>query len=158
MNVSDCMRREVFTVKTGTSLFEAMRLMGTQMIGTVPVIDDNRHLVGVLLLADVLTQFMPRFVQVLDSTDFVHDFGRFEMGPPSSALLGRSLADLMRPPFSLAEDSGLMQAMVYMHNHRVNDVPVVDRDKRLVGIVSRMRVGSVFLMDWLNKMDEGAHD
>ena len=57
--VSDCMRTQVYTVKTGATLVEATRIMSSYMVGTVPVIDDERYVVGVLVLDDLLTQFMP---------------------------------------------------------------------------------------------------
>lgn len=154
MQVSDCMRTQVFTVGTGATLAEAMRIMGSRMVGTVPVIDKDRHVAGVLVLDDLLTQLMPRFVQVLRSTDFIHDYGKFELGPYAVHLLDKPLHEIMRPPYSLKEDSSLMEAMVFMHNHQVDDVPVVNAAGELVGIVSRVRVGSLFLIDWLDKTSE----
>jgi len=154
MQVSDCMRTQVFTVETGATLVEAMHIMGSRMVGTVPVIDRNRHLTGVLVLDDLLTQLMPKFVQVLRSTDFIHDYGKFEMGPYATNLLDKPLSEIMRPPYYLEESSSLMQAMVFMHNHQVADVPVVNAAKELIGIVSRVRVGSLFLVDWLDKKSE----
>jgi CBS domain-containing protein len=152
--VSDCMRTQVYTVKTGATLGEALRIMGSHMVGTVPVVDDERHLVGILVLDDLMTQFMPKFVQVLRTTDFVHNYGTFEMGAHAADLLEKPLGELMRLPYHLKEDSGLMEAMVFMHNHQVNDVPVVNADKQLVGLVSRVRVGSLFLVGWLNQISE----
>jgi CBS domain-containing protein len=60
----------------------------------------------------------------------------------------------MRPPYYLRENCSLMQAMVFMHNHQVTDVPVVNAEKQLVGLVSRVRVGSLFLASWLNPKSE----
>ena len=154
MNVSDCMRTQVFTVGASATLVEAMRIMGNNMVGSVPVVDGERHLVGVIVLDDLLTQFMPKFVQVLRTTDFVHDYSKFEMGHHAADLLKKPLAEIMRPPYYLHQNSGLMQAMVFMHNHQVTDVPVVNADKQLVGIVSRVRVGNMFLIDWLNTQDD----
>ena len=154
--VADCMRTQVFTVDEGATLREAIRIMGHHMIGTVPVIDGERNIVGVVVLDDVLTEFMPQFVQVLRALDFVHDYGAFETGPRAAHLADKPLKNIMRPPFFLAADSGLMEAMVFMHNHQVSDVPVVDDQKKLVGLVSRVRVGSLFLIDWLNKLPEKA--
>ena len=153
-SVSDCMRTQVFTVNAGATLVEAMRIIGDHMVGIVPVIDDDRHVAGVLVLDDLLTEFMPKFVQVLRKTDFVQDYGKFEMGPPTAGLLEKPLSKIMRPPYYLSDNSSLMEAMVFMHNHQVVDVPVVDAAKRLVGIVSRVRVGSLFLIDWLNKKSD----
>jgi CBS domain-containing protein len=152
--VADCMRTQVFTVGSDATLREAIRIMGHHMIGTVPVIDTERHVLGVVVLDDVLTEFMPQFVQVLRTSDFVHDYGLFETGARTAHLADKPLKDIMRPPYYLAADSGLMEAMVFMHNHQVSDVPVVDDQKQLVGLVSRVRVGSLFLIDWLNNLPE----
>ncbi len=152
--ISDCMRTQVYTVKTGATLVEAMRIMGSHMVGTVPIIDDERQVVGVLVMDDLLTQFMPKFVQVLRTTDFVHNYEMFETGPHAADLLEKPLAEIMRPPYYLSETSSLMEAMVFMHNHQVADVPVVNAEKQLVGLVSRVRVGSLFLVDWLSQKSE----
>jgi len=152
--VSDCMRTHVYTVSTGASLIDAMRIIVNHMVGTVPVIDSERHIVGVLVLDDLLAQLMPKFVQVLRTTDFVHDYGKWEMGPPAEALLEKPLARFMRHPFFISEDSSLMGAMGYMHNHQLDDVPVVNADQQLVGLVSRVRIGSLFLSSWLSKQNE----
>jgi len=148
------MRTQVYTVKIGVTLVEAMRIMGSHMVGTVPVIDDERQIVGVLVLDDLLTQFMPKFVQVLRTTDFVHNYGQLEMGAHAADLLKKPLDEIMRPPYYLKEDSSLMEAMVFMHNHQVADVPVVNADQQLVGLVSRVRVGSLFLVGWLDQQSE----
>lgn len=152
--VADCMRTQVFTVNADATLVEAMRIIGGHMVGIVPVIDRERHVVGVVVLDDLLTRFMPKFVQLLRKTDFVQDYGKFEMGLPTADLLDKPLSEIMRPPYFLSEHSGLMEAMVFMHNHQVVDVPVVDAGRRLVGVISRVRVGSLFLMDWLNEKSE----
>ncbi|MBN1963050.1 MAG: CBS domain-containing protein [Anaerolineae bacterium] len=144
----------MYTVKLGTTLVEAVRIMGSRMVGTIPVIDDESHVVGVLVLDDLLTQFMPKFVQVLRTTDFVHDYSKFEMGPRAAEMLEKPLDQIMRPPYFLSESSSLMEAMVFMHNHQVVDVPVVNAEKQLVGLVSRVRVGSLFLTAWLDQKSE----
>lgn len=154
MLVADCMRTEVFSVPIDTTLVDAMRTMGNHMVGIIPVLDSARHVKGVLVLDDLLTLFMPSFVQVLHEAEYVHDHDTFKTGAGVSHLLKKPLAELMRPPYFLREDSSLMQAMVFMHNHDVEDVPVVNAADQLVGIVSRVRVGSLFLVDWLNKKGE----
>lgn len=154
MFVSDCMRTQVYTVPVGSTLRDAMQIMGQHMVGTIPVLNDEQQIAGVVLLDDLLTQFMPHFVQVLRSVDFVHDYGALGTGPKSPELAHKPIESIMRPPYFLLDTSGLMEAMVFMHNHDVNDVPVVNEAGHLVGLVSRGRVGSLFLLDWLNNVHD----
>ena len=55
----------------------------------------------------------------------------------------------MKKPFYVKDTDGLMAPMVIMYKHRVNDVPVVNNEQRVVGLVSLARVGSIFLRQWL---------
>ena len=152
MQVSDCMRTTVYTVGADARLREAMQLMAQYMIGTLPVIDDEKNLLGVVVLDDILTRFMPQFVDLLHSTDQVQDSGVLETGRQSAHLVNEPIASVMRPPYSVRADSGLVAAMLMMHRHEFDDVPVVDENERLVGLVSNVRVGSMFLLDWINHL------
>ncbi len=154
MYVSDCMRTHVYTIKADATLEDAIRLMAHQMVGIVPVIDTEQYLLGVVVLDDVLTEFMPHFVQILRSADYIHDYSFLENRPWPAGLRKKPITEIMRSPYYLKEDASLMEAIVYMHNHQLGDVPVVNEGKQLVGLVSRARIGSLFLIDWLNKQPE----
>ena len=47
------MTSELFTVKPGDFVFEAIRLMGDKQVRRVPVIDTNGELAGIIAMADV---------------------------------------------------------------------------------------------------------
>lgn len=150
MQVSDCMITTVYTIGVDATVGDAMRIMAQQMVGTLPVVDAERHMLGVVLLDDVLAQFMPQFVEILRSVDFVHDYGVLEAGRKSPHMARRMARDMMRPPYAVTAHSGLMAAMVLMHKYQVGDIPVVNEHTQLVGLASYVRVGSLFLMDWLD--------
>lgn len=152
MQISDCMRTTVYMIGPEATLHEAMQLMAQHMIGTLPVVDDDKHILGVVVLDDILTCFMPKFVELLRSTDFVHDFGILEAGRRAAHLTEQPITEIMRPPYSIAANSGLMAAMVMMHKHQFTDAPVVNEDGQLVGLVSNVRIASMFLMEWTNHL------
>jgi len=147
--VSTCMITPVYTIGVEAQLREAMSKMARYMVGTLPVVDADQHLVGILLLDDVLTLFMPNFVELLRSADFIHDYSFLEKARQKSDLADKPIMDIMQKPYSVQHDSGLMEAMVLMHKHNVEELPVLDDDHRLIGIASRGRVGNQFLSDWL---------
>jgi CBS domain-containing protein len=148
------MRTTVYTIGADARLRDAMQLMAQHMIGTLPVVNDEKHVIGVVALDDILTRFMPQFVDLLRSTDFVHDFGVLEAGRESAHLVNEKITSVMRPPYSVPADGGLMATMVMMHKHQFTDAPVVDENERLVGLVSNVRVGSMFLLDWINHLTD----
>ncbi|MDD5450079.1 MAG: CBS domain-containing protein [Candidatus Omnitrophica bacterium] len=54
LKVKDLMRKDVTTVKEDTSLFEVARIMLTQKVRRIAVVDDSAKLVGIVSRADVM--------------------------------------------------------------------------------------------------------
>ena len=141
MKVSEIMTTEVTTVKRDTSVNDVAKLMGAKDISGVPVVDDENHVVGIITELDLIVRNtrleMPRFIEVMD-------WGRIPLERPRHAqerlrhMLGAQAADIMTEkvetvgPGTAVED--LAELMV---KRRVNPVPVVDADGKLIGIVSR---------------------
>lgn len=144
--VGECMKRRVVTVKASTTVEEAARVVVEQHVGTLPVVDEEGVMIGVVPLCDLLRVFMPDFVALLDNIDFVHDFGALEEAGRSVAPEAASLTmgDLAGPPVVVEEHSGLMRALATIVKHELQDLPVVDREGRLVGIASRVDIASAF--------------
>ena len=76
--IGACMKRQVVAVSPATTAQEAARIVVSDHVGTLPVVDELGALVGVVRLEDLLQVFMPDFVTLLDNIDFVHDFGALE--------------------------------------------------------------------------------
>jgi len=144
--VGECMKREVVTVTASTTVEEAARVVVQERVGTLPVIDKEGVLTGVVRLQDLLRIFMPAFVALLDDIDFVHDFGAMEEVRPETILQAAQLTmiDLAATPVAVEEDYGLMHALAAMVKHQLQDLPVVDKAGRLVGIASRVDIARAF--------------
>lgn len=148
MQIRDCMKHNVVSVSETTTLGEAARLLVHKHIGMLPVIDENSRLVGILSLADVLTLFLPDFVHLLDNIDFVRDFGALETIDIDPAMRQRPVSEVMREPVSIEDTAGLLRAYATLLKHELHDLPVVGADGGLVGIASRVDVGTAFLASW----------
>lgn len=150
MRVGECMKREVVTVTAEMTVPEAARVIAERRVGTLPVVGPDGRLEGVVTLLDILRVFMPDFVELLDNIDFVHDFGALEdLQPrdvPEAAQL--TVREIMEPPVAVDQEAGLLRACVLMFKHRLQDLPVVDKGGRLVGLVSRVDIGAAFLAAW----------
>ena len=77
MILKNCMK-DVIAIRPSTTVREAAKLIIERRAGTLPVVDDNETLVGVVRLPGILKVFMPNFVSLLDNIDFVADFGSLE--------------------------------------------------------------------------------
>jgi CBS domain-containing protein len=80
--------------------------------------------------------------------DFVHDFGAVETTRPEAETLDRPVATIMKSVFTVEEDCGLLRAYALMLQHNLHDMPVVNKKGELVGITSRVDIGTKILSSW----------
>jgi CBS domain-containing protein len=148
--IGACMKRQVSMVSPKTTAEEAARIVVSNHVGTLPVVDELGVLVGVVRLEDLLQVFMPDFVALMDNIDFVHDFGALETLRPQDLLEAAQLTmrDLMQPPVAVERTCGLLRAFATMTKHEIRDLPVVNAAGALVGIASRVDIAAAFLAAW----------
>jgi CBS domain-containing protein len=122
--VRDIMTTGVVTVRPDTPYREIATMFREHRVSGFPVTADDGTVIGVVSESDQLTL-----------ADGRHHRGD---GPATAD-------DLMTCPAVTASPDDLVQtAARVMHSHRLQRLPVVDRDGRLEGIVSRSDVLSVF--------------
>ncbi len=148
MKVKNCMKRNVYTVAPDTSIGEAAHLFAKRHIGSLPVVDGDGKLVGLLQLRDLLELVLPDFLKLLDDFDFVPDFGAVETRQLSAEALARPVSTIMHEPISVEAESGLLRAFSLLHKYQLHDLPVVDEKNVLVGITSRVDIGTAFVSNW----------
>ncbi len=146
--ISKCMKRKVISISVNENLERAVALFKQWHIGTLPVVDDNQKLVGLLLIRDLLSLVMPDFISLVEDFNFVADFGAIEMRRPSPEALKLPVNQIMQPPTSVKEGCGLMRAFSVLHHQHLADLPVVTADGRLIGITSRVDIGVALFENW----------
>ena len=155
MKVQSMMKKEVVTVSQDATFGESLALMVERRVGLLPVLDAERHLVGVLSLREAMDIVLPDIVDWIQDLDFVEDFGAVERAPLDEATRRRPVREVMEPPLSVREDAGLIGAYTFLRQHELSDVAVVDGSNRLVGVASWVDVGIGFLRDRLRSGGDG---
>jgi len=148
MNVKSSMKKQVVTVQDTDDLGTAAKQFVKHHVGMLPVINAEGKLVGVLQLRDLLTLILPAFTSLMDDFDFVSDFGAMESIRPSQEIISKQVSEVMEDPVCVRATSGLSRAFSLLHHHNLTDLPVVDEENRLVGIASRVDVGTAILKNW----------
>ncbi len=151
MLVSDSMKRAVVYTSPQTTVLEAARLMIQKRIGTLPVVDSNGSLVGVVAISDILGVFIPDYFDFLESMSFVHDFGALEDFLPKDVpqIDSADVEVLMKPPIFVEENETVLRAATKMIRHDLIDLPIVNDQGQLVGLASHVDVGTAFLRKWI---------
>lgn len=148
MKILTCMKRNVFSIPSTSTVREAAALIVSKHIGLLPVIDAGGKLVGMIGLRDLLSLELPDFVNFIEDLDFVHDFGAVETTRPEKEKLNKPVTQLMRPAITVDEGCGLLRAYALMLQHNLHDMPVLSKDGVLVGITSRVDIGVAILSTW----------
>jgi CBS domain-containing protein len=148
MKIRDCMKRNVVSISERCTIRQAAAVFVKEHVGLLPIIDEHNKLVGVVGLRDLLSLELPDFVNFVTDLDFVHDFGAVETTRPSGDVLDRSIKTLMKPPITVSEDSGLLRSYALMLQHNLHDMPVVSADGKLVGMASRVDIGTAIVSTW----------
>jgi len=148
MNIKDSMKHNVISIHKNATLYQAAELIIKHHIGTLPVVDDNKKLIGILKMEDILSIIMPDFVGLTDNYKFLHDFGAFESRRPDPKDLNRPISEIMEAPIFAEESWSILHAIATIHTNNLMDLPVVDASGKLVGIASRVDIGTALIANW----------
>jgi CBS domain-containing protein len=148
MKISQCMKRNVISIIETSTIREAAAVFAKAHIGLLPVVDQQHKLVGVIGLRNLLSLELPDFISFVTDVDFVHDFGAVENTRPSAEVLDQSIQTLMKPAITTHEDSGLLRTYALMLQHQLHDIPVVSAEGQLVGMASRVDIGTAIVSAW----------
>jgi len=156
-NIGQSMKHEVISISVSATIREAAALFVEEHIGTLPVVEADGKLVGILHIRDLLELVMPSFVRLVDDFDFVRgDFSVFETLLPPPEVAVQLVSSVMVAPVSVRAGSGLLRAFATMNSYHLYDLPVVDDNGRLAGLASRVDVGTALLAGWHSAAAEGA--
>jgi CBS-domain-containing membrane protein len=132
--VKDVMTVEVATTTADKHLKDAALVLATRRISGMPVVDESGKVIGVLSEADILAkeggeQERAGFLQwFLDPTD-PWVAARFDAVTVGDAMTS--------PARTIAPERSVAEAATLMLEERINRLPVVDVDGKLLGLVSR---------------------
>lgn len=145
MKVADIMMPQVVTANPGTGISEIARLMLEHRIGTVPVVDAERHVVGIVSDHDLLRHPPKDSLRAWWLRLFDEDAVCLE---DIAAARYRAVGDVMVRHVTTVSDTtplGVLGSL--MRRRKLKHVPVV-HDGKLVGIVSRSDLLDALMKDW----------
>jgi CBS domain-containing protein len=133
--VADVMSRDVALVRPDTPIDEIVTLLIDRALRSLPVVDDQRRVVGIITDGDLLTRGALGL-----SVDLQQALPLAERAAQVANLAGlpHRATDLMtRDPVTLAARTPLAKAAAVMADRDLKRLPVVDEQGGLAGIVSR---------------------
>jgi CBS domain-containing membrane protein len=129
------MTREVITVAPNTDLIQTARIMSDAGISGVPVVSDDRNVIGVISEKDFL-----RRMGGSDSDSFMSVIAQClsNRGCLAIPIRGKTAKDIMTTPaITVRSDRSISDLSRLLRDKNINRIPIVDDHDRLIGIVSR---------------------
>ena len=125
MFISKSMTSKVITTRPGATLLEARELLKTHKIRHLPVIGDDKRLVGIITDRDIRSALPAAFY-------------RDDCPEPAGAdYTQQTVGDVMTPdPMAISPQDTIEDALLQIQKMRVGAFPVVDDDGYLKGIIS----------------------
>ena len=139
MRARDLMTKEVVTIGPKTTVMEAARLLREHRVSGLPVVDENRRVLGMVTERDVLLKriaptepgMMNLFLSLFDETEakkYADDVRK---------MFAATAEEIMtKPVISVEAGEDALKVGQVMLDHRIKRVPVTELGK-LVGIISR---------------------
>ncbi|HET6359020.1 CBS domain-containing protein [Streptomyces sp.] len=144
--VNSIMVTDVIRAEYGTSFKEIARLLGAHRISGLPVVDEDKRVIGVVSETDLMLRQAAE--PELGAPGRRRLLSRFSRSARSASVKARARTAgtlMSSPAVTIRADQSIATAARTMAKHHVERLPVVDEEDRLVGIVTRRDVLKVFL-------------
>ena len=128
MKASDIMTLGAATIRPDASLSQALRIMIDHRISALPVLDDNRQLLGIVTEGD----FVRSGVLAIDKLLLKGSHDR------AKVLESRTVDEIMsRDPITISPEASIQEVVKLMERHTLKLIPVASNGEAL-GIISRV--------------------
>lgn len=136
MKVSEIMTKDVMTIPPEMSVREAAHHLFEKQISGLPVVDENRKVVGMITEKEIISMALPKFAEQLGDFDIILDDTPFDEKLSEADKI--KVKDVMRKEvLCVSEDISVAEVARLMLAKKARRIPVLDKNKKLVGIIAR---------------------
>ena len=140
MQVNEIMTREVIFVAPDDSVEKCAQLLQKHGISGLPVVNEEGNVVGIVTEGDLIKRASrikaPNYLEILGGLIYLGSPKKFvdELQQAMALEAGRLMT---RDIITISPEDSVEKAATLMVNKNINRLPVVDKNGKMVGIVSR---------------------
>lgn len=136
----DLMTRTVITVEPATSLRDLAQIFLNNNISGVPVVDDDKKVIGIATESDLIFHSkqikVPAVLAILDSFIFLDSPEKMEK--ELRKIAAATVEDIYSAPaITITPDTPLDEIASLMTEKKIHSLPVVDQADKMIGIVGK---------------------
>lgn len=150
--VRDIMTLNPVMIGPEDSVVFAARVLFEHNFNGLPVVNEQKEVVGILTEYDLISRggdlHMSTLINVLGNLD-TYKKDNSLVKDELKRLLILKVKDVMNTDPLMIQEGDLIQSLaeVFAKHHRVNPIPVLDKNKKLVGVVSRFDLVKFFVAE-----------
>ena len=139
LKAKDIMTEEVITVTPETEIIQAARVLLSNHINGVPVVDEDGSVIGIICQSDLIAQQkkfpVPNLLTLLDGYIPMRSLKNLES--EIQKIAAETVAQAMTSnPVSVEPDASIEEIAALMTDKYFHTIPVVDKGK-LIGIIGK---------------------
>lgn len=157
VKVEDIMTKKIIYLGPDDSVEKATQLFEEHNYDGFPVINEDKKLIGIVTAYDMVSHIYATHLHPL--VNILEDIYKNKADEKSlkeqfKKAKGVKIKDMMNEdPLVVGPDVRVEDlAKEFTEHHRVNPIPVIDSEKKLLGIVSRLDIIKFFDEQYLNKV------
>ncbi|OGK20079.1 hypothetical protein A3C23_03845 [Candidatus Roizmanbacteria bacterium RIFCSPHIGHO2_02_FULL_37_13b] len=139
MIVKKAMSKKITSVHPETSIYEIAKILFDRNIRCLPVLGDDNKIIGIIRDENIFQQLYPNYHEyIVDISS--HNYNEIEH--KMKEIAKKKAKDIMSKTFSYVHpEDPMIKALSLMIVHGERQIPVLDENKKIVGIVAK---GDIF--------------
>lgn len=137
MKVSEIMTRDLTSVEKDIPVKELIFILDSAKMSDMPIVDEEGKLIAFISTKDVIKAALPGYFEMLHSASFIPDMNQFakKLGQIADEPVEKHMhSDVI----CVEVDDDDLQAADLIIRKNLKSLPVVDVERRLVGVVRRI--------------------
>lgn len=139
MKVKDFMITDVIFAKKEDSIKSVMKILVDKKIGGLPIIDDKGILVGMISDGDIIRNINPKDGKIYDFISYVYYLKKEELKEDVELIKDANIMTIAQHKniYCVSPEDTMEKVLSIFSKHNFKKIPVIDKDKKVVGVVSR---------------------
>ena len=139
MKVKEIMKKDVISLKPDDRAKDALAILLKMQISGLPVIDEQRRLLGMFTEKEILSKILPGYIKNVGAFVYEEDDKAADQKIINFSKL--KVKDVMRKEVvAVEEDAAVYEAAHLMLMQKARRIPVLNKTKEVVGIIARVDV------------------
>ncbi|WP_256235455.1 CBS domain-containing protein [Bacillus sp. EB600] len=139
MKVKDFMIKDVISVHPDATIKEVMKTFVDKKIGGLPIVNDEGKLAGIITDGDILRAIRPIDRHIQDYFNLITYIQEQNMESRLSELADLAIIKIAktRGIVTVSPEDEMKQVVVILAKHHFKKLPVIDKENKVVGVISR---------------------